>query len=489
MTLFNLRNAQRVAVCALIAPWTACEAPVRPGATPPSAPPAAERIDWLVAGGGATPDSNEVSIEDDVALAEQILGRHGSGTTLFAAGGATQAVRVGEAAADDSLRARLGSLFTPRPSRGARYRPTRLQGARPAHPDAYMQALTEAISKPATRPLVAYFAGHGDVAENPADNKAIFWANRSLTARELATRLPQNPARGVRFVFTSCFSGGFAEIAFAGADENANHASPTVCGLFASMWDREAGGCDPDPDRGRHDGYGVHFLNALDGRDRRGNATQADFDGDGRVSLLDAHTHARLSSGSIDVPTTTSERWLRARGAQLPASEQPALLPHEEAVVLELVRRLGAGDEAATLARLEALDQQIEDAAMKETAAADAEARAFMDLAGVLLARWPVLDDPWDPRFEQVLTENGPDIARVLDEHADAAAYRAAQAAVNTASAARADLEVERAPWDRLYRAQVTIRLARALKAEGGEGWQHFEQLRRCEGYVLGSDP
>src|SRR4029077_2773259 len=86
------------------------------------------------------------------------------------------------------------------------------------------------------------------------------------------------------------------------------------CGLFASTWDREASGCDPDPDRREQESYPLHFLHALRAEDRDGhplNRDDLDLDHDGTISLLEAHTRARIMDASIDVPTTTSERWLR----------------------------------------------------------------------------------------------------------------------------------------------------------------------------------
>src|SRR4029453_14151341 len=82
------------------------------------------------------------------------------------------------------------------------------------------------------------------------------------------------------------------------------------CGFFASTWDRPANGCDPDPERGRQEGYSLHFLEAPRGQDRAGAPVAGlDLDGDGKVSLLEAHTRARIASRSLDVPPPTSERW------------------------------------------------------------------------------------------------------------------------------------------------------------------------------------
>ena len=53
------------------------------------------------------------------------------------------------------------------------------------------------------------------------------------------------------------------------------------------------------------------------------------------MSLLEAHTRAAIAGRSIDVPTTTSQRYLRAV-QRTRARPMPALLPEERALVRQL---------------------------------------------------------------------------------------------------------------------------------------------------------
>ena len=177
-----------------------------------------------------------------------------------------------------------------------------------------------------------YLAGHGQPGEQPADASIELWGQVPLQARELATMLDGRP-RPLRMVMTSCFSGGFAELAFVGADGTRRAAAVGRCGLFATTATREASGCDPNPDRAAQEGYGLHFLHALHGRDRTGAPAAIDLDGDGKVSLLEAHARARSASAGIDVPTTTSEAWLRAAARRRGPAGQvgQVALPEEDA--------------------------------------------------------------------------------------------------------------------------------------------------------------
>jgi hypothetical protein len=115
----------------------------------------------------------------------------------------------------------------------------------------------------------------------------------------------------VRFVSTACFGGGLAEVVFRGADARLGAPATPRCGLFATTDDLPAAGCDPNPDRIAQEGYAVNFLAALDGKSSTGATIAADFDDDGKVTWLEAHAAVRIHSSSADVPTTTSERWLR----------------------------------------------------------------------------------------------------------------------------------------------------------------------------------
>lgn len=438
----------------------------------------------IVAGGGDAPESNEISIEEDMLLATALLPQ--PTTVLYAAGPKTRAVRVADASPPpDTLRQRLGMIFNPRTGRSSRYQPTRLPADGPATPSELLAALKLAATADSGEPLTVYLAGHGGPGQTAAENTFALWGARSLRPSDLAQTFAENPpARDVRIVMTTCFSGGFAEAAFDG-DALVVGDSPAgeVCGLFASTWDREAGGCDPNPERGQHDGYGVHFLNALAGRDREGDAVPPTSPSGGKTTtLLDAHTSARLRSGSIDVPTTTSEWHLRnVVAGDVAAGADPGLLPHEDLVVSRLGDRLKLADEAATNRRLKELLSAVETARAAETLAAEAEADAYYEVAGELLARWPLLDDPWHPRWQATVDAERAAIRGHLDKSAAVAGLDAAMKNTNRISNERAELEVRVAPVLRLARAYENRRLAAALRRAGGRDWSRFQRLRTCE--------
>lgn len=444
---------------------------------PPAVRPAPLR--WVAAGGGPTPELNQVSIEADLALAREVLGA-GSGLLLFAGGPETRAVQVRTSSRDDLLQ-RLGAIFSPRGGRDATYRATT------ARPDgaATADGILDAVESLVTGEPLLLLMGHGERGNGPRDAALLTWGDEAIGPADLAQVLDLAPPdRRVRVIVTSCYSGGFAELVFKGADPGAGPAEGDRCGLFASTWDAEASGCDPDPDRRTHDGYALHLLNALRGRDRAGEPLPIptlDLDGDGRVSLLEAHTRARIAMRSLGVPTTTSERWLRAE-APAAGPEAPVALPEEDAVVRALGESLGlAGRSGEARRRQRDLRAGVEAARRAVDEAEREEQAAFRRAAGRLLSRWPVLDDPWHPEFATTLARDGVAIASALDTWPELRALSEAAAALERAGASLDALELRASPYERLARAEENRVMARRLAAKGGPGWERYQRLLACE--------
>lgn len=454
-----------------------------PGPTAPAKPrtPARDETEprYIVVGGGSTPEYTEVSLEQDTELAMQVL--PGPGLTLFAGGQGSASVRLlAPRAAEESLLSQLGAIFDPRNARASRYRTTTL-AAQPATLSNFETSLALA-SASSKNPLLVYIATHGLQGNEPRDNYVELWGGESLTVAQL-DELTQSTKRPVRFVIASCYSGGFAELAFAHADPARGATSLPRCGLFAGTWDRQTSGCDPNPDRRAQEGYSLHLLHALRGEDRAGKPlprAQLDLDGDGKISLLEAHTRARIASFSIDVPTTTSERYLR-EVVKTPASPQWKLLPEEAAVVKQLGAKLGLSDAAAVQQRYQELTSKL-DALQPEIDAADEELeRARAQLGAELLARWPVLADAYHDEFASTLQRDAAAISGVLRSSRFAQRYHEVRAEVEALAARANALDAQEAVVLRLVRAYETAGLASALAARGGDQYARYRSLLACE--------
>jgi hypothetical protein len=435
---------------------------------------------FLAIGGGPTPESNEVSLEQDIDLVRRTL--PGPGSVLFAGGSGSVSVReLDPTPKGDPLMLALGDLFAPRSGRQSRYRRPRFAADVATLSNVELR-LGEALAHDAA-PLVVYFAGHGDRGPEAKGNSMALWGSGALSVERLA-ELHERQRRSLRLVATSCFSGGFADLAFARADASAGQPSTVPrCGMFAGTWDRETSGCDPNPDRREQESYALHFVHALTGARRDGTPLPAgalDFDGDGAIGLLDAHTYARIEALSFDVPTTTSERWLRrVETGSAPITESAS--PEDAAVVERLGAALGLRNEHTALSRWNELDRQMSELEAALDAAEDELGAREADLGSVLLSRWPVLDDPFHPDFPSALDKNRDAIERALGEAPETVARSVAKERVSTLYDRIGSLAVEEARVFRLRLAYETLHKAAALLARGGAPAKYYAALRACE--------
>lgn len=271
---------------------------------------------------------------------------------------------------------------------------------------------------------------------------------------------------------------------FHGAESSLGPARANRCGFFAAKWDEVSSGCDPDPVRQHHEGYANHFFNALVGKTREGKAVDTnllDVDGAPGISLLEAHSFVRGVSTAVDVPTTTSERWLRfmvpSEGPVAPVS-----LPEEENLIRQLVKVLDLeGRVHGAREQLAVLEFALSEAEQNVAKAQDVEFEAYRRLAADLLNRWPVLDDPWHPDYPAMLTKEGRAISGYLSTSPLYLAFHGALNNHDAATGAWDEILRRRAPYARLVRALNTVAWAGQLKALGGLGWARYQEILECE--------
>lgn len=456
------------------------QTPAPASAAPAALEPAKGPFRFVLLGGGPTPESNEVSLEQDIELVRRALPP--PGLTLFAGGSGSASVReLHPAPGGDPLELAIGELFAPRPGRQSRYRAPRFPAERATL--ANVTARLSAAFAEGGAPLLLYVAGHGDRGQSPAQNSVALWGGHALGVARLA-ELHEQHRRPLRMLATSCFSGGFADLAFALADaEQGQPSSVPRCGLFAGTADRETSGCDPNPNRRAQESYGLHLAHALSGSRKDGSSLPlelADYDRDGAIGLLDAHTFARIEAVSVDVPTTTSERWLRHVDPGS-AGIDPRLLPEELALVEQLGQKLGLSSEPAVQQRWTELDQHMAELEDTLGAVEQALADAAADLAMLMLERWPVLDDPFHPDFERTLAENRAAIEAAITATPEARARGDASRRVQEATESWGRVGVEEARVLRVLRGYETLHQAAALMRRGGPDADHYASLLACE--------
>ena len=480
------------ALCPALAWWALRPAPGAPLAETPTPRPASRaasearvrprpsHVGWIASSGGPSPDANEVSLEDDLRELVAVLGE--DGVVLFAGGPGTRAVQVeDDPERGDVLRSRLGTMFAPRDGRDARYRETSLELNGPATLERFAGELESALAESGD-PLDVWLGGHGAGGETPIDAQVFFWGGEVLDPITLAEWLDEGHARPVRLVITTCFSGGFAELAFTGADPARGAAASDRCAVMATAWDEESSGCDPSPERAAQDGFTRHLLAALagrelDGREARG---EIDLDGDGEIGLLEALAHVRVRSRAVDVPTTTSDRLLDAL-APREGPRAPVELREERRVIAELTEALGLTRAEDVRARLDEVRGRLAGvrAAMDEEQG-EADSR-WATLSGVMLSRWPVLDDPYHPDWEETVASEREDILTFMDTASETQAWLAAEDEVEALASSELSLRIEASVLRRLDDALEVVERAERLRAADAEGFARWERVRACE--------
>lgn len=441
----------------------------------------------LVLGGGGEPDSTEVQLEADVRLATETYA--GRSLVLFAGGSERATVReLAGSPGGDPLFEALSQLFLGR-EHGSSLRAPRIPVDAPATYENLMRSLDELLLVRG-QPLTFLVATHGTQAEDPMDGAAVLWGNEGLFVRDLVDLLGQpSTARPVRMVVASCFGGAFGAIGSIearGEEPLAMH-----CGVFATDANHLASGCDPDPNRARHEGYLLHYLAALRGRTSGGiELAGIDLDQDGRISMLEAHTRARLASDSFDVPSTSSESFVRDTVAALEIAWQtvpPATLVDDAAVVAALSQRLQIPNEAVANAASMSVGQSLDE---REEGLADAEALrdiAWNRLRVALLERWPWLEDAYHVAWAEHVAEERRPIEAMLTRSALAIAYREAEADAAALAEELDELRIRDAMLQRLVRAYELPRMVAALHQQDEARYRRFLALRACEGHVPGT--
>ena len=447
---------------------------------------------YLIAGGYG-PDSSQVQIERNSRFARQLLAEQSVPTRLwFGAGNSgghdvmTWQPPAGGAAGLEPL----ARVFDSHWWNGVAHRPHELgEVAGSTYAPTLAADLGGALESLAAgdRALLMYF-GHGgyDATDEGANNSLQVWRGTTLTVDDMDGILDRAPAEvPVRFLFTQCYSGDFTRLIYAGGHR---------CGFVSVPADRTAEGCSAALDRNDYQDYGGDFLSALAGRDRHGEPLKstADRDGDGGVTLREAHLHALAHGTGSDLPRATSEVWLdrwlpwygRPLMALLPVAEDDPYrqlerhltgailgdpeLPEREGEVLRRYRDRLAQEELALMGRRQELGQRMDSLRWSVTDA--------------VLARWPAANLPYTAAHHDFMAEHLDAAQAFIQAHEDYPALVAAQQGLTALEGEILDRQRRIARVDRLRwaRHQAELRAVFDLLASDSER-AAYQRLVACE--------
>ena len=381
-----------------------------------AAPPAPQII---IFGGGWGPEGTQQSLEAQVDRLSAVL-RSTTPTVLFADGGGNgRSVQI--PATEDATTDLLGLIFNRRQDLHSDYRATRLTPNGAANRSQIIQALQ--ASQNHRGGTIVIGVGHGSPAEDEIEAAIELWGiDDRLTPTGLAAVLDKRRAGPTAFVLGQCHSGAFTTLAYSGAKDSQPLARPARCVFAAVPADREASGCTADLNSASAQAYVSRFTEALTNR-------AADFNGDGRVALFEAHAYAKIHDDTVDVPVSSLDLWVRATiGEAAPAVTSVDLrqvltrVDRADAAVLTALGRQYVGrsngitaaenDFQALQATIEAKHKAFDDLQSRF----ETERRTILDR---LLAEWPELTNPYHPVSRALLAGPAPIVVRWLKAQAE----------------------------------------------------------------------
>src|SRR2546421_600526 len=277
---------------------------------------------FLTIGGGESPTNNQVSLEKNILYLQRFLSDSGLGSMsndIYFANGkelGRDIQFVDPTTPPPRVNALLAQVFDREDNLDASYRAHSIPGVRgPANRAALGKWFeSEAPKLHEGDRLFIYFSDHGGAGKPPRNTTLALWGEGGMPVKEFVC-LPDtiDPKVQVVLIIDQCHAGGFADVIFKDAQAGTQMNPAQRCGFFATSHDRNAAGCTSDIDEDNYREYSTYFFAALYGKTRTGQSIRRpDYDGDGHISLSEAHAYVQITSDTIDIPLATSDVFLRS---------------------------------------------------------------------------------------------------------------------------------------------------------------------------------
>ncbi len=458
----------------------------------------------LTIGGGYAAEGNQASLEKNVLLFQRTIQEIGLSPVrndiYFADGDDPAAdLQVMDRSAVPEVNRLMAEFFGDDDDLGLSYRNHQIPNVRGAATATNVRRwfdTTGQSMKPGDR-LIVYVTAHGNESQrrgNEHDTTIAAWGTTFIRMTEFSDmldRLPQDIE--VVLVMVQCYSGGFARLIFDQGDPERGLSRQRRVGVFATVHDRPAAGCTPDVDEANYAEYSTYFLAAVLGKDRTGNTIALpDHDGDGRISIAEAHAYTILSADTIDLPVITSGEYLTVH-SRFREKGETNLLGDDESY--ETVLELASPSQRAVLEglseqlnlsgsdRLETAYQESRPRRRRSSRRNDPASRLRREIAKDLLNRWPPLANVLNPLSVSLLTDRQDEFLRVVRRHPDYGRYRK----LADDKQAEAGPRNKIVKYERLLRTADNVILAENLRRLGDdEKWAEYQQLTADESKNLG---
>jgi len=391
---------------------------------------------WIVGGGPSLFDSQS-QIEENLKWVRQVIGRQSPNSdvqTFFNGGRSSRKDVVAWRTPTESVTTLqpLARVFGAAFQNGERYYQngvSEVDGATEVG-DLVPRLRAEVARVKNGDKVLFVFQGHGDRdASDNAGNSLKLWGDTQLTARDLGALFADiDPRVPVRLFLPQCFSGGFARTLIARAIDMQGANGRNVCAFMSVAEDKPSEGCSSSVVVGDYRDYATYFFAALDRRTRLGRslATDPDRDGDGVVTLREAHFYSLVNGESADVPRATSEiyledwePWYLRRLTVRPVPDNIY-----RTLSMELAARNGLSLEEKELVndaekRLTEVRQQTAELKRQQNALRQEVEPLQAGIRAEVLAQWPEARFPYTANFLAFLQKDLGPAQRFITHHAD----------------------------------------------------------------------
>ena len=140
-----------------------------------------------------------------------------------------------------------------------------------------------------------YSTNHG--GQVSGQNAVLYLWGETITDADFATLSKKIKSGEAIYVMEQCFSGGMMDNLL-GA-QTYPCMNPKLCVMTAARWDEVSWGCDTE---GSYDEYVYHWTSAVYGKTPSGAVINADANGDGNVTMAEAHDYAKSKDSRSEHP-------------------------------------------------------------------------------------------------------------------------------------------------------------------------------------------
>jgi len=385
---------------------------------------AAQADQAILIGGGYNVNGSQGQIELNVKWVQKLLKEAELSVTTFFTDGEDPAPDVHylsldsldtEPSAIDKLATQLepvARLFKNQLANQRRYRNHSIEDVQGGTDvNTLAQAIEQILKTNPDEPNLIIYNGHGSQSKTSTDRVTMdLWNDTQMTVTDLHSILNRSNAPN-RFVFTQCYSGGFHRLAYENPEKGLQLSETTRCGFTAESAYRLAEGCSASIDTNDYRDYTTYFFAALDGYDRNGNLLpiETDTNGDGDVSLREAHFYTLENAHSTDLPRSTSEDYLASWQPWFLKwiAEKPTLQNNEYAKIFRVLADRHdiplAGNPAKMIRdKMQSFIKISDDLTAQQDDVQSALAEIQQELIYAAQAKWPSLANPYTAVFQSM---------------------------------------------------------------------------------------